>query len=71
MSEAVQFDWRPEPALYSKEQAAIFLGVSVRTVNNLLAAKQLVRRKVGSRTLIPVSSLRAFVAKDHPTSKPA
>lgn len=62
-------NWTPEPALYSKRQAAVYLGgVSIRTINNLLRMKQLVRRKIGSRTLIPVSSLKAFLTKDHPTS---
>jgi len=62
-------NWMPEPALYSKEQAAIFLGISVRTVNNLLQMKQLVRRKIGRKTLIPVTSLKAFLTKDHPTRR--
>jgi len=57
----------PEPALYSTEQAAIFLGVSPRTIKNLLHIGHLVKRKIGSRTLIPVTSLRAFLTKDHPT----
>jgi excisionase family DNA binding protein len=66
-----QFDlnWKPEPALYSKQQASVFLGVSVRTIEALLEAKELVRRKVGTRTLIPVTSLRAFLTKDHATEK--
>jgi excisionase family DNA binding protein len=67
VTESFQLDWKPEPALYSQEQAAIFLGVSVRTIKNLLAAKQLVKRKIGTRTLIPVTSLRAFLTKDHAT----
>jgi excisionase family DNA binding protein len=69
VAESFQLDWRPEPALYSKQQAAVFLGVSVRTIEALLEAKELVRRKVGTRTLIPVTSLRAFLTKDHPTEK--
>jgi excisionase family DNA binding protein len=59
--------WMPEPALYSREQAAVFLGVCVRTVNNLLRAKELVRRKIGRKTLIPKTSLEAFLRKDHAT----
>jgi excisionase family DNA binding protein len=65
----LDLDWRPEPALYSKEQAAVFLGVGVRTIEALLANKQLVKRKIGARTLIPVTSLRAFLTKDHATAK--
>ena len=67
MADTFQLDFRPEPALYTKAQAAIFLNVSPRTINNLLRMKQLVRRKIGSKTLIPVSSLKAFLTKDHPT----
>jgi excisionase family DNA binding protein len=59
--------WMPEPALYSKKQSSAFLGVSVRTINNLIRAKQLVRRKIGRKTLIPKTSLQAFLTKDHPT----
>jgi len=69
MSASFNPDWMPEPALYSKQQAAVFLGVGVRTIEVLLANKQLVRRKIGSRTLIPLSSLRAFLTKDHATRK--
>lgn len=61
--------FRPEPALYSKQQSAIFLGVSVRTIEALLKQGELVRRKIGTRTLIPVTSLRAFLTKDHPTGE--
>jgi excisionase family DNA binding protein len=61
--------FQPEPALYSKQQAAVFLGVGVRTVEALLANKQLVKRKIGSRTLIPLTSLRAFLLKDHETGE--
>jgi excisionase family DNA binding protein len=69
VAETLQFDlkWKPEPALYSKQQASIFLGVGVRTINRLLRKKELVRRKIGGRTLIPVTSLRAFLTKDHAT----
>jgi len=67
VADTFQLDFRPEPALYTKAQAAMFLNVSLRTVNNLLRMRQLVRRKIGSKTLIPVSSLKAFLTKDHPT----
>jgi excisionase family DNA binding protein len=60
-------DWRPEPALWSVQQAAVYLGVSVRTVNNLLRAKELVRRKIGRKTLIPKTSIENFLKRDHAT----
>jgi excisionase family DNA binding protein len=69
MADTFQLDFRPEPALYSTGQAAIYLGVSVRTIKNLLRERQLVKRKIGARTLIPVTSLKAFLTKDHPTGQ--
>lgn len=59
--------WQPEPALWTVEQAARYLNVSVRTIGNLLKKKQLVRRKIGSRTLIPKSSIEQFLRRDHAT----
>jgi len=41
--------------------------VSERTIGNLLRRKELVRRRIGSRTLIPRTSLEAFLKKDHAT----
>jgi excisionase family DNA binding protein len=46
-------------------EAARRLGVSVRTVSNLIAAKELTSRKVGRRRLIPVAALEAFLRRDH------
>jgi excisionase family DNA binding protein len=67
MADTFQPDFRPEPQLYTRQQAALFLNCSPRTINNLLRAGQLVRRKIGNKTLIPVSSLKAFLLKDHKT----
>lgn len=71
MAETFNLEFTPEPALYDRHQASIYLNVSVRTINNLLRSKQLVKRKIGSRTLIPVTSLRAFLTKDHATGQSA
>ena len=70
MNDKIQPDWMPLPALWTKEQAARYLNVSVRTVSNLLACRELVRRTIGGRCLIPKTSLEAFLKKDHPTKKP-
>ncbi|MGH9416391.1 MAG: helix-turn-helix domain-containing protein [Terriglobales bacterium] len=45
------------PLLVTKRQAARMLAVSVRTVEYLLAQKQLPLRKLGKRTLIPYSAV--------------
>jgi excisionase family DNA binding protein len=68
MAESHNAKWTPEPALWTKKQAALYLNVSVRTIGNLLRTKQLVRRKIGARTLIPKTSLEAFLKRDHFTA---
>jgi len=58
------------PLLYSIDEVCIALGgISSRTVYNLLNAGQLVRRKIGGRSMVPVSSVEAFVRRDHPTGQ--
>jgi excisionase family DNA binding protein len=64
---SVNTNWMPEPALWTKAQAAAYLNVSERTIGNLLRRRELVRRRIGSRTLIPRTSLEAFLKKDHAT----
>jgi excisionase family DNA binding protein len=64
----IDTDWMPDsPLLLTKEQTAALLNVSVRTVGNLLARRELVRRKIGTRTLIPRTSIDAFLKRDHAT----
>jgi len=53
--------------LYSKQEAAEMLSVSVRTIDNLILNGELVTRRVGSRVLIPYSSLLQFTRRDHKT----
>ena len=68
MTEAANTDWMPAaPLLLTKEQTAALLNVSVRTIGNLLARRELVRRKIGARTLIPRTSIDAFLKRDHAT----
>jgi hypothetical protein len=51
--------------LVSKREAALALGVSVRTIENYVNTKELVARKAGRRTLVTVASLEAFARRDH------
>jgi excisionase family DNA binding protein len=53
--------------LLSKKDAASALSVSVRTVENLIARKELVARRIGGRTLVPATVLETFVKRDHET----
>lgn len=57
----------PEPMAFSKPEVARALGVSLRTVDRLIALKRLPVRRLGRRVLIPRDSLYAFLRADHPT----
>jgi excisionase family DNA binding protein len=61
----------PERIGYSKAEAAETLGLSPRTIDNLITANRLTARKVRSRVLIPVTSLRALMRCDHTTMRAA
>ena len=54
--------------LLSKKECATALSVSVLTIENLIARKELAIRRIGSRTLIPIAALEAFVRRDHATT---
>jgi len=56
----------PEPLLVSRKQAAVLLGVCLRTVGNLLRSKALTTRRIGTRTLVTMASLKKFIQRDHP-----
>ena len=59
---------RPTDAMaLSKNEAARMLGVSLRTVDRLIALKQLPVRRLGRRVLIPRSVLLDLLRRDHPT----
>jgi len=53
--------------LLSKREAARMLSVSLRTVDNLIACRELPARRVGRRVLIPRRALEEFARRDHPT----
>lgn len=55
--------------LVSKKEAAEALGLSVRTVENLIRDHHLKARKVGSRTLIAVRALEQFARRDQPVRR--
>ena len=57
-----------EPVAHTTHETAYMLRLSERFVRKLVSNKQLVARKVGRRTLIPRSSIDAFMRKDHPTT---
>jgi excisionase family DNA binding protein len=55
--------------LLSKREAAFALGVSVRTIENLLAAKRLRSVQIGARRLIPLSKLETLARRGAPGLK--
>ncbi len=54
-----------QPLLVSKKEAATLLGVCLRTVDYLLAGKELACVRIGKRVMIKYSSLVAFCRCDH------
>lgn len=53
--------------LMSKREAAEMLSVSVRTIDNLIRARELRPRRVGRRVLFPRTELERFSRGDHLT----
>ncbi len=51
--------------LHSKKEAAQMLDVCPRTIDNLIAFKELEVRRIGRRVLIPHNALINFVRTDH------
>lgn len=51
--------------LHSKKEVAQMLNVSLRTIDNLIAFKELAVRRIGRRVLIPHGALLNFVRTDH------
>jgi excisionase family DNA binding protein len=51
----------------SKQDAARMLGISLRTIDRLIALKELPVRRLGRRVLIARASLENFFRNDHPT----
>ena len=56
------------PLLVSKRHAAELLSLCLRTIDNLIAAKQFPCRRIGRRVLIPYNALVAFARRDHLSS---
>ncbi len=52
--------------LVSRKEAAGIVSLSLRSIDGLLASKQLPFRKIGNRTLIPLNALQRFARMDHP-----
>jgi excisionase family DNA binding protein len=53
----------PEPLLVSERKAGSTLGVSARTIFNMVARGDLKAVRIGKRKLISVASIRAFIER--------
>lgn len=53
------------PLLISKKEAAAALGLSLRTIDAMIARKEIASITVGKRRLVKFSSVVAFTRSDH------
>jgi excisionase family DNA binding protein len=58
---------KPESIFISRQIAAGMLDVSLRTLENLIATKQLPIRRIGRRVVISRQALDEFARRDHAT----
>ena len=56
-----------EKILFSKKESAALLGIGLRTLENLIARKELDTRRIGRRRLIPRISLERLARRDVPS----
>ncbi len=57
----------PDSILIDKKTAARMLSISTRTIDNLIAAKRLLVRRIGRRSLVVRSSLEQLARHDTPS----
>jgi excisionase family DNA binding protein len=50
---------------FSREEAAQMLSISERTLDRLIAEKELLVRRIGRRVLVPKDALMSFIRRDH------
>jgi excisionase family DNA binding protein len=58
-----------ERLAYTKVEAAKALGLSLRTIDNLIAAKELTVRRIGRRVVIPATGLQTLIRCDRRTGR--
>jgi excisionase family DNA binding protein len=51
-----------EPLVLGVKDAAAFIGLSRSRLYELIEAREIEARKLGARTVVPIASLKAFVA---------
>jgi hypothetical protein len=55
-----------EKFLYNRREAALSLGMSIRSVDYIISRRDLETRRVGKKVLVTRESLRRFAGADHP-----
>jgi excisionase family DNA binding protein len=56
-----------QPVLVSKKAAAALLSISLRTLDNLIASKEIPVRRIGRRVVLSRRALDVFARRDHLT----
>ena len=56
----------PFRLLFNQKQSAHALGISLRTLQNLISSRQIMTRRIGRRVLIHRKDLEVFARRDHP-----
>ncbi len=54
------------PYLYGRRDAAEALGISIRSLDYLIASGQLPTRRIGRRRLVARSAIEQYARSDHP-----
>jgi hypothetical protein len=56
-----------EQLLFSKRSTAATLGISMRTLENLVAVREIIPRRIGRRVLFEAREIERFARRDHRT----
>jgi len=57
----------PSKLLYRRKEAPVVLGFSLRTLDRLIAIKQMPVRRIGRSVFITKEALEQFIKRDHDT----
>ena len=67
LAEWTEGNVQPLKLQYSRKEAKELLNIGLRTLDRLIAGKQLPVRRVGRRVLITGEALKQFTRRDHAT----
>jgi hypothetical protein len=51
--------------LFSRKEAAYSLGIGIRSLDHLIARKELATRRLGKKVMVPAKELERFSRADH------